>query len=155
LEIECSSSTLHRPCITSPMATFFPIVACPCRICCLVSPPYFDITFVSSEAVTRVHAPPFRPFSTAFLRLKTTYWGALETAVTSRILVAATLALAIRTVGTERPIAEIILVLEVATRARGNCTVRSISICGLYATKSRDRDTHFHSICVRCRGRSE
>ena len=91
-----------------------------------------------------------RSSNTAFRRLETTYRGALETAVASRILAAAALVLALITVGTERPIAQ--RVLEVATSARGDCSIGSGSIRGVYTTKSRDHHVRSISINVGYRG---
>jgi hypothetical protein len=93
-----------------------------------------------------------RSSNTAFRRLETTYRGALETAVASRILAAAALVLALRTAGTERPIAQ--KVLELATRVRGACSIGSgsASIRGVYTTKSRDHHVRSISINVCYRG---
>ena len=93
-----------------------------------------------------------RSSNTAFRRLETTYRGALETAVASRILAAAALVLALRTAGTERPIAQ--KVLELATRVRGACSIGSgsASIRGVYTTKSRDHHVRSISINVGYRG---
>ncbi len=91
-----------------------------------------------------------RSSNTAFRRLETTYRGALETAVASRILAAAALVLALRTAGTERPIAQ--RVLELATRVRGACSIGSGSIRGVYTTKSRDPHVRSISINVGYRG---